>query len=913
MASDTTAVLEALVARAAVLNGTKWQGQWNGATTYASRDLVTHAGKTWMSLVDGNRNTNPSSSPLRWNETTLYITQVSGGGAEGVVTPTPNAVPQSTPDGVLEIGWIPPSLLTTDLYVSPDGDDSNDGTAQNAPMRTLYAATVSALALGGAIINFTDNTTVGGPVANQGLWLRNDGVAVPGFLNLNNVRLRYVGHGTTSSNFVFQRPGSANIIGGYDHTKPCIWVVGGEVPVDFEFCALQQANLQGYPAPVRLGWDYSRRPDFEFEAITVTSATRASRATTLTVDLTTATPWAITAADRTGSVVELALTRPTTVAMAPWAIGSTIRVDTGGDADFPNGDFVVSGQSDVLNLAPGATSIWVRYVQAGATTSKSLSGTIVSHGCLTGDRIMLQSSNAEFPDCSMMKVESATVDTITVVDPYGYAPRSAAVTEANIGTVVKHIRGREVSSGVWFNNCSFFGRAETNDDFSSGPTVDIGGTSASIIRFDKTYITGGLVWNWQLAADYDPDRTMVAILGDPGAGTLSGASFDANFCQSQAGAVRWYPHDTEAAIYVDYWLQDSAGNAFPTVVCADGNAYASVRLDRIGQADATVPAVQIGNGYDRLKIKVGQIYSANPNSVVSDSPLVGPDNVRSATWTDQANVPSPWAVGQQTIWSGGLSTEHKGINWAMGALSARYANLFPALASWDVVGGPTAGITITQDGLAPDGSSSAFKIVNANGAPTTFKIGAYPFSAPWANGTGLVFGAWVKFPTFGGSLVVSDYSGGTLFDGSAAVRAERYIASEGWQPVMGASRLETSGGFAGLFYIACTVPAGTSYIWLPTLLKVPAADMGDDEFYEWGSNAKHQPLYLPAGMMGTPEGQKLCAHGGLSTNASNAKTVGGASGQLTLTGVGTVYLPEYDTDGTTIIGWKAMLQATVNP
>ncbi len=807
----------------------------------------------------------------------------------------------------------PAGLPAYDVYATPSGSDSAMGT-QGAPVRTLYRASQICLSEGGGSVNLNDETPAGGPVANQGIWLRNDGIDVPGFLDLNNSRLRFLGNGTRSSNFVFQRPGSANIVGGYDHTKPSIWVVGGEVPLDFEFCALQQANLQGYPAAVRLGWDYSRRPDFSLEAIDVVTADRADRATELTVDLSTATPWVVTAADRDANdLVTLTITRPLTVAMSPWVPGSYIRVDTGGDTDFPDVDAVVYNGTDVLNLNRTTDYFYVQYTQAGPTTSKSLSGTVVSHGCATGDRIMLQSSNPEFPDCSMMKVLSATIDTITVFDPYGYSPRSATATENDIGTVVKHIRGREVSSGIWFNNCSFFGRSETNDDFSSGPTVDIGGTSASIIRFDKTYITGGLNWNWQLAPDYDPDRAMVAILADPGGSTLSGSSFDANFCQSQAGCIRFYPHDTEANLFVDYWLQDSGGSAFPTVVCGDGSVYSSIRLDRIGQADATVPAVEIGGGYDRLKIKIGQVYSSYPNPVITESGMLGPDNIRSATWIDQANVPSPWVLGQQTIWSGGLSTEHKGTNWSMGALSARYDNLFPALAAWDVFNGPTAGLTITQDGLAPDGSSSAFKIVNANGGNTSFVIGSYPFGAAWADGTGMVAGAWVKFPTFGGQLIIGDWSGGTLFDSAAAVRIERYIASSGYQPVMGAFRLETTGAFAGLFFITCVVPPGTSYIWLPTLLKVPAADMGDDELYEWGQNAKHQPLYLPAGMMGTPEGQKFCAHGGISTNASNAKTVGGASGQLSLTGSGTVYLPEYDTDGTTIIGWKAMLQATVNP
>ncbi len=72
----------------------------------------------------------------------------------------------------------------------------------------------------------------------------------------------------------------------------------------------------------------------------------------------------------------------------------------------------------------------------------------------------------------------------------------------------------------------------------------------------------------------------------------------------------------------------------------------------------------------------------------------------------------------------------------------------------------------------------------------------------------------------------------------------------------------------------------------------------------------NQSLY---GGVPTYNGSKFVAYDGFGTNSLNKRSVGGGSGQLTLTGTGTVYLPMYDADGTTIIGWMAMLQATVNP
>ena len=66
-------------------------------------------------------------------------------------------------------------------------------------------------------------------------------------------------------------------------------------------------------------------------------------------------------------------------------------------------------------------------------------------------------------------------------------------------------------------------------------------------------------------------------------------------------------------------------------------------------------------------------------------------------------------------------------------------------------------------------------------------------------------------------------------------------------------------------------------------------------------------------MAGTMEGQKFIADGGIGTNTANTNVAGAGSGELTLTGTGTVYLPVYGRNGSTILGWVALLQATVNP
>lgn len=63
------------------------------------------------------------------------------------------------------------------MYVSPNGSDSNDGLSWGTAMQTLYAAVQSLEATvknggwKGGTLYVADNTSCGGPVAGQGLWL----------------------------------------------------------------------------------------------------------------------------------------------------------------------------------------------------------------------------------------------------------------------------------------------------------------------------------------------------------------------------------------------------------------------------------------------------------------------------------------------------------------------------------------------------------------------------------------------------------------------------------------------------------------------------------------------------------------------------------------------------------------------
>ncbi len=786
----------------------------------------------------------------------------------------------------------PPGLPDYVVYANPGGSSSGTGSI-GSPFKYLIDAAHNVIVNGGGTVNYNDVTAVGGSIASQGIWLRNDGIAVPGFLDMENVRLRFIGNGTQSGQFAFERPGAARFVGGSasDFKKPGFWMVGSEVPVDFWYGMNYVPQFNGICAPVRLGWDYARKPDYSLELLTLTNGNRANQRTVFTVDLASATAWTIVSGVRNANVTQLTLTRPTTVALSPWVPGSIIRVNTGGDTDFPNGDYIVTDQNDGQTIPVGNTTITVAYSQTAANhPTKVLAGTVKGHGCAIGDRVAVNSNNFQFSTICQQLVTAITVDTITLYDPYGYAGRSATTGDVPLSggtgaTLVKQVRGRSVVSGVNFNYCSFYGQSDTLDNGIGGPVIDIGGTSVAPITINNCYVAGGQNYNWQSnPSNYDIDRTMASVLADPGGNTVSGASFVAYNCQSQSGGIRFLPHSVEASMYVNGWLQDSAGNALPTVICHDGTDLASVFLDGIQNADADVAAIQIGTGYDRLKCQVRTVYSSNPTPVDSQSPIQGPYNLRSAYWNGSSSpTRSPWELAWNTIWPGGLSTEHVNHNRDLGPVQARFQNIFPTLPF--AVALPT-GVTITQDGEGPDGSLTALKIVTDvtyTGASPII-LSAYPATWPGAANDYFAFSCWINSAdiTTTTSLQLVAFAGGDItFNDSAVLPLNRHIIAGGWQWLNGYGKITSKGN--GHYFIALNVPAGvvaTYRIFAPTMLSVTAASTTAQDFYELAANLKHQPIYLPPGMSGTLESTKFIAHGGLGTKAYY--TVGGGAGQITI-------------------------------
>ena len=121
------------------------------------------------------------------------------------------------------------------LYVSPNGNDANDGLSPGTAMRTVYHTlcslpngNCSTLQAGNGTLHVADSVAVGGPVTGQGIYLM--GSQDPSYSSPPSGWLKYAGPLTidcVGTKAIFQNTkfGSCGVNGG-DSTHPFIWLSG---------------------------------------------------------------------------------------------------------------------------------------------------------------------------------------------------------------------------------------------------------------------------------------------------------------------------------------------------------------------------------------------------------------------------------------------------------------------------------------------------------------------------------------------------------------------------------------------------------------------------------------------------------------------------------------------------------------
>jgi hypothetical protein len=137
--------------------------------------------------------------------------------------------------------------LVPQLFVHPEGNDSNDGRSWWTAKRTILSAYD---AIGAGEIHIADGSSVGGEVENQGIWITNDAaLRGPGTGWRPHKHVHFIGIGQSVAQF---GNAAAAIIGG-NKAKPSIWLSGVLSPMRFDNLLL--------PSHIQIGIGPNRTQD----------------------------------------------------------------------------------------------------------------------------------------------------------------------------------------------------------------------------------------------------------------------------------------------------------------------------------------------------------------------------------------------------------------------------------------------------------------------------------------------------------------------------------------------------------------------------------------------------------------------------------------------------------------------------
>jgi hypothetical protein len=753
-------------------------------------------------------------------------------------------------------------------YVSPTGSDANNGTSWPTAKRTVNG-TNGALAYlttkGGGELHYAD-----GAVGE--IWLRGDGLDIPGWFP--QMPLRVVGHGKLHSQFGDPCASlSGGVREGGGRLTPLLWLSKCTAsPIVFE----NVSPPNGVCNQTFRAWDYKRYADGSIALANVTSWVRAAGAATLTVQLPTAL--AMTTAQRLSNVTYVTFPRQTPLPQ-PVSVGQWVKIAfTSGS--FSSGDYQVTSIDSAYDpLVPFFT-----IADPGADTAViNNPGTFQSHGIVVNDLIEFvsaQGTSGETPSCAYRVFAVADATHFSVSDPYGYGPRSPSGTFSNPGQYVLQDRSNWYGSGLYtLNNCQGASSVSAVDRFENGPTIDLGGTSDGRNRFFNCAFTGmaGSVINCA-----DPDRVAWALV-DGGGGT-GAASMNVVSCRPNSGGVRMYGSSqstwgfTGSETLGDIGVGDVAP---PALAIIRGNSSGFVYCNSYATADAAadVPNITLENmvGADVRTINCGLVTGAGYVE----------GGIPPGAWA--VRTESPGSKQQHGFWqynklAGVVAATYRANG---GLASARYKSKALDPGSWTLNSS-----TLTQGLPDPFGGTGASSLTGPH------NVVVYTASQAVAVGDKWLFGCWIK-RTGGmsaGTLGVITLSSSPAVAGWAAIANVEFKGDGEWQWVVVAAN---STGLQASTTVTATISVPDLYtVYSPTVIKIPAADVTTNEFYEMLETFRAQPNYLPAGADGNGSGRKFVAHGGLGTAARY--TVGGSAGQITIGAAAAQAIEVFDEAGNSL-------------
>ena len=237
-------------------DGFAWQGSWNVATEYEIGDVVEYAQSSYISLIADNVGNTPSSGAPNWE-------LMAQGDSNAVMTTRGDIITRDATQAVrLPIGPAG-SFLTSngtditwghltpqnDYYVSPQGNDSNDGRTPTTSWKTIRHACEQTFSLGQCRINVSSGTyseqcpiRVGRSVVLEGNGLgavtvqpdtTNDngfgvGISDDGSTPNANSFVFHMNNGCRMRNFVFRNFSTGSVLvsldPGYGPDDTSVWI-----------------------------------------------------------------------------------------------------------------------------------------------------------------------------------------------------------------------------------------------------------------------------------------------------------------------------------------------------------------------------------------------------------------------------------------------------------------------------------------------------------------------------------------------------------------------------------------------------------------------------------------------------------------------------------------------------------------
>lgn len=785
-----------------------------------------------------------------------------------------------------------PGLNPQTIYVAPNGSDSSDGRTWSTAVKTGYAGYAKIVTAGAGHLYLANGSSWGGPVDGQGCWIRGDGCVIPGWQAA--VPCIIEGVGAISPN-LFAEPGQSNIKGGSNvfdadfRRKPSIWLCCTNQPI-VQFKNIKPLVANGHNGIAassqtlwgwRIGWDYPRVPSTgAVDALTVLTSARAAGVTTHTVALTDIDA-TVTSATRTSNVTTLTIVKNGAKAsFPPWNNGTWIWFEST-NVNFPSGAYQVTNGASLEE-----SNKWdFSYVDVGANHGPTATpGSVRSTQVLPNEYVDLYCDPTNFPTTNYKVIAATIIDkdsaTITVVDPYGghNGLPATVTTVANPGTLSHEERGFGQVLFPSFYNCANWLPQEFDalPRYASGPGFDFGAMNAIPPVFESCALQGYFP---RAPSDnvYVEDR-MSAIFCYGGAEGQS--SINMRSCTGNNASLRYITGSKSGAVTIDL-ISDTGDGNHPPIYSAELSAFIEFNVVRADAADAIAGTADpiITGSYDPSKLR-GQAF---PNNVSAIMGTIG----NGLSWKVPGSyTQTPWVQGKTGIWTAELRMAgmHPAGNRQISPTMARFKNLILPQASWanvhgsmttgqdDCIGG-TGAVKLTDTG---DGSMYV-KLRSGTDSDTSFAAGGHYVIAGWVNFPTADFNttALYRFEAAGGSNLV-------WATGGASWNYQALAAVAGWQFFSASNKL-ISGSASQSYEIQVNGPPDDSgadaYIAFMSAFWIPPA-VDENDAAEFIGTLRAQPQYLQPGFAGTFEGQKFVAHGGICTpvgtvslGAANGKTV----------------------------------------